>query len=106
MRFFLLCLAFYPNANEGPYSLGQPTIGRREWADSGLPIPVWQSAEDDLPTGVSALESPDRELESADSNADSNADSAKVGVWVWGLKRKCNTDSSTYITLRFYILIW
>ena len=39
-----------------------------------------QSADNDIPTGVSALESANSEIESADS-----ADSAKVGVWVWAL---------------------
>ena len=41
-----------------------------------------ESADDDIPTGVSALESADSELESADSNADSNA---KVCLWVRAL---------------------
>ena len=44
-----------------------------------------ESADDDIPTGVSALELADSELELANSNANSNADSAKVGVWVRAL---------------------
>ena len=41
-----------------------------------------QSANDDIPTGVSALESADSELEPANS--------AKVGVWVWAFRGVLN----------------
>ena len=39
-----------------------------------------QSADHDIPIGMSALELANSELESAGSSADSNADSAKVGM--------------------------
>ena len=38
-----------------------------------------------LPTGGSALELADSDLESEDSSADSSADSPKIGVWVRAL---------------------
>ena len=38
---------------------------------------------------MTALESADSELKSADHNAYSNADSAKVGVWIWAFRHWC-----------------
>ena len=48
-----------------------------------------ESADGYIPTGGSVLLSADSELESVDSSADSNADAAKVRVWVWGFKCRC-----------------
>ena len=52
--------------------------------------PTMTYPQDDIPIGVSALDSADSEPESADPSADSNADSAKVNVWVWPFSNEIN----------------
>ena len=58
---------------------------KESWLYGGSANDYGESAEDCIPTGGSAIESADWEIETADSTVDSTADSPKVGVWVRAL---------------------